>query len=182
MLSLSFQLMSDLVLQDGNCCVCIFHPRLKDGIWQLIGKYRSHTNLITDITFLSNLENPRLFSVSKDKKIVEYAIYLTRLVCCNCTAEWYRNTKACKLIILLCLVQGIVRNRGYFVLPCFLVMSIDYKAAQTKAKCGAWVRPPRDLLLWHVGPSPTNTISDMKNNIWNIVLEASIAFLFAQGA
>ena len=68
----------DMLFQDLNFCISVFHPSLVDGKWQILGKYRSHTNAVTDIAFISTLQNPRLFSVAKDKKLVEYSISVCR--------------------------------------------------------------------------------------------------------
>ena len=67
-----------MLFQDIHFCVSIFHPGLADGLWRLLGKYRSHTNVITDISFLSSIQDARLFSVSTDKKLVEYTISICR--------------------------------------------------------------------------------------------------------
>ena len=72
------KLQISLLFQDMHFCVSIFHPGLADGFWRLLGKYRSHTNEITDISFLSSIQDARLFSVSTDKKLVEYTISICR--------------------------------------------------------------------------------------------------------
>ena len=76
----NYTILSGIFFQDANFTISIFHPSLVDGMWRLLGKYRSHTNLVNDISFISSIQHPRLFSVGNDRKLVEYSISITRLV------------------------------------------------------------------------------------------------------
>lgn len=65
---------------DSNCCVTLFKKDVQTDLWSFCNKKRSHEIEITSIAFGEYLDENeemklRLFSVGKDRRLIEYDVY-----------------------------------------------------------------------------------------------------------